>query len=191
LLDDQRAALSFIAIITGFMACLEGVYSLRYGSTAMLADALNFLQHSASASIASWATMAAFARSRLAVQLQGVAMTILGILVCAVVVRRAMVGSVPHPFAMTVFGVFALTASLACAAIVLRHRKAAVTPQAVWQIALHDAVSNIALIAAAAAVSITASRIPDLVIGGGLAAVFALSGWRQVIRGEMANRQLP
>jgi Co/Zn/Cd efflux system component len=191
LLDDQRAALSFIAIITGFMACIEGVYSLRYGSAAMLADALNFVQYSASASISSWALSGAFARSRLAVQLQGLAMIVLGILVCAVVVRRAMVGSVPHPFAMMVIGAVALGASLACAAIVIRHRGGNVRGLSVWNLARLDAASNIALIAAAVAVYLTGSRIPDLVIGGGMAAVFALSGWRQTIRGEVVDRQLP
>ena len=191
MLDDQRAALSFIAIITGFMACIEGVYSMRYGSTAMLSDALNFVQHSISASVASWATAAAFARSRLAVQLQGVVMMVLGVLVVLAAFRRSIVGSVPHPFAMIVMGSAALAASLSCGAIVLKHRKLPTTLSTVWSISRTDVVSNMALIASAVAVALTRSNIPDLVIGGGMAALFALSGWRQATRGQLVDRQLP
>jgi Co/Zn/Cd efflux system component len=191
LLDDQRAALSFIAIITGFMACIEGVYSMRFGSTAMLADALNFLQHSVSASVASWAATMAFARSRLAVQLQGIAMMILGTLVCVAAFRRSIVGSVPHPFAMIVMGLVALFGSLSCGFIVLHHRRLPTTLSTVWRIALTDVVSNVALIAAAVAVAVTRSNIPDLVIGGGMAALFVLSGWRLAVRGQTVDRQLP
>jgi Co/Zn/Cd efflux system component len=191
LLEDQRAALSFIAIITGFMACIEGVYSMRYGSTAMLSDALNFVQHSISASVASWAAAAAFARSRLAVQLQGLVMVLLGTLVCIAAVRRSFVGSIPHPDAMIVMGSIALVASLSCGAIVLKHRRLPTTFSTVWRTARVDVVSNVALLAAAAAVAVTGSNIPDLVIGGGMAAVVALSGWRQLSRGEMVDRQLP
>ncbi len=53
LVDEQRAALAFIAIIAGVTGCIEGVMSMRAGSTAILADALVFVNHSISATLAS------------------------------------------------------------------------------------------------------------------------------------------
>jgi hypothetical protein len=34
-------------------------------------------------------------------------------------------------------------------------------------------------------VALTSSNIPDLVIGGGMAALFALSGWRIALTGRL------
>ena len=191
MLDDQRAALALIAIITGFMACIQGVVAMPAGSTAMLANALIFVQHSVSASVASWATTIGQRRSRFTVQLQGIAMVLLGALVIAVSVRRFLIGSVPHPELMVFFGFAAVIASLACGAIVLRNRGMSTNLATVWNLSRTDAVSNIAVIAAALAVALTRSRIPDLVIGGAMAAFFALSGWRIASSGQLTDRPLP
>ena len=48
-----------------------------------------------------------------------------------------------------------------------------------------DAVGNIAVIAAALAVVATRSNIPDLVIGGAMAGLFFISGWRIALTGRL------
>jgi Co/Zn/Cd efflux system component len=151
----------------------------------MAADALSFVQHSISAGFSLWATAGTITRQRWTVQLQGLVMAILGALVCLIAVRRFFLGSVPHPFAMIVIGVAALTADLAAGAIVLRQRRLLTGFAALWRLSRADAVGNIAVIAAAVAVFTTRSNIPDLVIGAVMATFFFVTGWRIAITGRL------
>ena len=182
---DERVALSFIALITGMMAFIESMVAVPAGSTAMAADALSFVQHSVSAGFSMSAAAMSMTRQRWTVQLQGLLMAVLGALVCLIAIRRFYFGSVPHPMMMIVVGVIALLAHLAVGAIMLRQRRALTSFRALWRLIRTDAVGNIAVIAAALAVSGTRSNIPDLVIGGAMAAFFFLSGWRIAVTGRL------
>src|SRR5882672_67013 len=177
MIGNERPALALIALITGAMAFVESMAAVPAGSTALAADALTFVQHSISAGFALWATSVEMVRERWTVQLQGLTMAILGALVFAIAVRRFMIGSLPHPLTMIVVGMMALGAHLTVGAIMLGHRRAHMNFPALWQLTKMDAVGNIAVIAAAGAVVLSRSNIPDLVIGGAMAALFFLSGW--------------
>jgi cobalt-zinc-cadmium efflux system protein len=182
---NDGVALALISWITGLMACVEGLMSIPAGSTAMLANALIFLQLSINSAFALRATMGESQRGRWTVQLQGGVMMILGALVCAAVIRWSMMGSIPHPSIMIAIGAVAFLASLASWAIMLRNNRAPAGLGRLWEAGRSDAVSNVAVIAAGAAVALTRSNIPDLVIGGGMAALFVLSGWRVATTGRL------
>jgi Co/Zn/Cd efflux system component len=66
----------------------------------------------------------------------------------------------------------------------LRLRGAEIDAKALWRMGRSDAVGNIAVIAAAGAVAMTRSNIPDLVIGGAMAALFVISGWLVAVSGR-------
>ncbi len=185
MMENERVALALIALITGVMGFIESMMAVPAASTAMAADALSFVQHSISAGFALWATSGTITRQRWTVQLQGLVMAILGALVCVIAVRRFLIGSVPHPFAMIVIGAIALFADLAVGAIVLRQRRMLTGWTPLWRLSRADAVGNIAVIAAALAVVATRSNIPDLVIGGAMAALFFISGWRIALTGRL------
>jgi len=185
MMENERVALALIALITGVMGFVESMTAVPAASTAMAADALSFVQHSISAGFALWATSGTITRQRWTVQLQGLVMAILGALVCVIAVRRFLIGSVPHPFAMIVIGAIALCADLAVGAIVLRQRRMLTGWTPLWRLSRADAVGNIAVIAAAVAVVATRSNIPDLVIGGVMAAFFFISGWRIALTGRL------
>lgn len=185
MMENERVALALIALITGIMGFVESMAAVPAASTAMAADALSFVQHSISAGFLLWATSGTMTRQRWTVQLQGVVMAILGALVCLIAVRRFLIGSVPHPFAMILIGTMALLADLAVGAIVLRQRRALTGWAPLWRLSRADAVGNIAVIAAAVAVVATRSYIPDLVIGGVMAAYFFISGARIALTGRL------
>ena len=185
MMENERVALALIALITGIMGFVESMTAVPAASTAMAADALSFVQHSISAGFLLWATAGTMTRQRWTVQLQGVVMAILGALVCLIAVRRFLIGSVPHPFAMIVIGTIALLADLSVGAIVLRQRRALTGWAPLWRLSRADAVGNIAVIAAAVAVVATRSYIPDLVIGGVMAAYFFVSGARIALTGRL------
>ena len=185
MLEDERVALALIALITGAMGFVEGRMAVPFASTAMLADALSFVQHSISAGFALWATAGTMTRQRWTVHLQGLLMAVLGALVCAVPVLWFFRGSLPHPQAMIVIGTVALVADLAVGAIVLQQRRLLTGFAPLWRLSRTDAVGNIAVIAAGMAVAATRSNIPDLVIGGAMAALFFVSGWRIALTGRL------
>jgi Co/Zn/Cd efflux system component len=185
MLQNEGIALALIALITGVMGFVESMIAVPAGSTAMAADALSFVQHSISAGFSLWMTAGTFTRQRWTVQLQGLVMALLGALVCAIAVRRFFLGSVPHPFAMTVIGLMALGAHLSVGAIVLGQRRMLTGFTALWRLSRTDAVGNIAVIAAAIMVATTHSNIPDLVIGAAMAAFFFVSGWKIALTGRL------
>ena len=185
MIENERVALALIALITGIMGFVESMTAVPAASTAMAADALSFVQHSISAGFLLWATAGTMTRQRWTVQLQGFVMAILGALVFLIAVRRFLIGSVPHPLAMIIIGSIALLADLAVGAIVLRQRRALTGWAPLWRLSRADAVGNIAVIAAAVAVVATRNNIPDLVIGGVMAAYFFVSGARIAVTGRL------
>lgn len=182
---NEQIALALISCIAGLMAFIEGLMSIPAGSTAMLANSLIFLQLSVNATFALRASFGEAARPPWSIQLQGAAMILLGGLVFAAVLRWSMMGSIPHPSLMIGIGMLAFLAGLGSWAIMLRHRSAPSGLGELWRAGRSDAVNNVAVIAAGVAVALTSSNIPDLVIGGGMAALFALSGWRIATTGRL------
>jgi Co/Zn/Cd efflux system component len=185
MMQNERVALALIALITGTMAFIESMMALPAGSTAMAADALSFVQHSITAGFSLWITAGTITRQRWTVQLQGFVMAALGALVCLIAVQRARFGSAPIPLVMAMIGFVALVADLSVGAIVLGQRRLLTGIGPLWRISRTDCVGNIAVIAAAGAVYATRSNIPDLVIGGVMAAYFFISGWRIALTGRL------
>jgi len=192
MIESERTALALIALITGVMGFIESMAAVPAGSTALAADALAFVQHSISAGFALWATAGTINRQRWTVQLQGLTMAILGGLVVIIAVRRFMLGSIPHPSIMLIIGAMALGAHLTVGAIMLGQRSnQSMNFKALWQLVQMDAVGNIAVMAAAVTVALTRSNIPDLVIGGAMAGLFFLSGWRIAVSGRLDAGRTP
>lgn len=177
MLEHERIALILIATITGMMAFVVSTVAVPAGSTALTADALIFVQHSISAGIA-LRISAGLKNYRWIVIVQGAVMMLLGALVCAIAVRRLMMGSFPHPVTMILIGAAALAAHLSCCAIMLHARGQLTSLEALWRFGRNDAVGHIAVIAAAGTVAATRSNIPDLVIGAAMAGFFIISGWK-------------
>jgi Co/Zn/Cd efflux system component len=191
MMENERVALALISLITGLMGFIESMAAVPAASTAMAADALSFVQHSISAGFSLWATAGTINRQRWTVQLQGLVMAILGALVCLIAVRRFFLGSFPQPIVMIIIGIVALIADLAIGAIVLRQRKMLTGFAPLWRLSRADCVGNIAVVAAAIAVLATRSNIPDLVIGGVMAALFFASGWRIALTGRLDAGRTP
>jgi Co/Zn/Cd efflux system component len=189
LLEYERVALAMIALITGMTGFVESMIAVPAASTALAADALSFVLHSASAGFA-LRTLSGLSRPRWTVPAQGALMSILGLLVCLIAIRRFLQGSIPHPFAMIVMGFIALIADLVTCAVLLHARGQLTGLMALWRFGRSDAVGNIAVIAAAITVIATGSNIPDLVIGGAMAGLFVMSGFKILQTGHTDTNRL-
>lgn len=182
--EQTRIAIALVAFISGVMGFIESMAALPAASTALAADALGLLQQSVNAGLALWA-IAGVKRQRWTVWVQGITMIALGSGVVLIAVGRFVVGSHPIPMIMAVIGAMALVATLASAAIMLKERKHKADLKAVWQYRPHDVVGHVAVLAAAVTVFLTESRIPDVVIGGAMAALFLMAGWQALTQEKL------
>jgi len=90
--------------------------------------------------------------------------------VAAQIVYKLFVPVVPVFEVMSAFGLLGLAANSLCLFLLSRHRNDDVNMSSVWECSRNDVVSNLAVIFAAAAVWMTGSGWPDLVVAACLVA---------------------
>ncbi len=138
---------------------------LYAGSTALLADALDFFADSASYGI----TLFVLARSARwkagAALVKGVAMGVFGLWVIALALYRALDPALPDAAVMGGVGVLALAANAGSALLLYWHRGDDLNMRSVWLCSRNDAIANLAVILAAGAVAVSATAWPDLAAG--------------------------
>ncbi len=181
LLRRQRRVLWIVLAVNGAMFVVEMVSSWLAGSTALLADATDFLADAATYGLtlyvltksAQWKAGAALAK--------GIAMAVFGIWVIGIALWRATDPALPHAGIMGGVGVMALTANVGSALLLYWHRGDDLNLRSVWLCSRNDAIANVLVLAAAGAVALTATAWPDLIVGG-LIAALELSAAYAIIR---------
>lgn len=97
------------------------------------------------------------------------------------VVRRTIGGSEPESLLMIGMAAVALVANAACLRLVLKHRAGGAHMKASAIFSANDVIANIGVIAAGVLVAVTASHVPDLVIGT-IIAIVVLRGAYRILR---------
>ena len=156
------------------------------GSSALAADAADFLGDSANYAL----SLAAIAMggawiSRVAL-LKGVAMAAYGIAVLAYAAWRAWLGVPPEPVTMGVVGLLALCVNFGVAVLLFRFREGDANMRSVWLCTRNDVIANLAVLIAAAGVFGTGTVWPDVAVAA-LLAVLGLSAGRIVMRQARAE----
>ncbi len=151
------------------------------GSLALQADALDFLGDAANYGIALFVLARSLRWRASAALAKGLAMGLFGLWVLAAALYKTFVVGAPSAAIMGLAGAAALAVNVGCALLLLRFRQGDANMRSVWLCSRNDAIGNIAVLAAAGAVALTASRWPDLLVAA-LIAGLALSSSLQVIR---------
>ncbi|MCH7944152.1 MAG: cation transporter, partial [Proteobacteria bacterium] len=147
------------------MFAIEMVTSWYAGSTALLADALDFFADTASYGITLF-VLAKSARLKAGAALaKGLAMGAFGFWVIALALYRADDPVLPDAAVMGGVGVLALAANAGSAVLLYWHRGDDLNMRSVWLCSRNDAIANIAVILAAGAVAVSATAWPDLAAG--------------------------
>ena len=181
----QRRVLKVVLAINAAMFAVEIVASWISGSTALLADALDFLADSATYGLTLWV----LARSRrwkaAAALIKGAGMGALGVWVVAVALWRALDPALPDAAVMGGVGLLALAANVVSAALLFWHRGDDLNMRSVWLCSRNDAIGNLLVIAAASGVFLSATAWPDLIVGGAIASLQLSAAWsvtREAVR---------
>jgi lipoprotein signal peptidase len=158
------------------------------GSVSVRSDLLDFLGDSVATGIGLLLVGRSASVRSMASLWQGLALGALGLFALGSAVLKAFGGTAPEPYGMGFYGVLGLGVNLSAALLLLRHRKGDASVRAVWLYSRNDAVGNVAIMAAAGLVALTATRWPDVVVGLGIAALFLHSAF-EIVR--EARRELP
>lgn len=183
--DPQYRRILVIALLVNLvMFIIEIMAGSAAGSSALLADALDFLGDAANYGISLYVLGHALVWRARASLLKGATMGVFGLWVLYSTVERLLAGQVPEASTMGIVGLLALLSNVGVALMLYRYRTGDSNMQSVWICSRNDAIGNIAVMCAAGGVWLTASAWPDVVVALGMA-VLAISGATQIIRAAL------
>ena len=188
-----RLALWVALAVNAGMFLAEIVAGVAAGSSALQADALDFLGDAANYAISlGVAGLALVWRSRAAL-VKGATLGLLGLWVLASTAWHAWAGTLPRAEVMGVVGVLALVANGGVALMLYRFRGGDANMRSVWICSRNDAIGNLAVLLAAAGVFGTGTGWPDIIVAAIMAALGISGGWQIVrqARGELRGAAVP
>jgi Co/Zn/Cd efflux system component len=89
-------------------------------------------------------------------------------------------GVPPSSTLMLIFGAVALTANLVCLRMLWRFRSQDVNMASTFECSRNDVISNVGVLVAAAAVALSGSPWPDILVGAAIATMFLRSAFRVI-----------
>lgn len=192
-IDPQfRRVLWCACVITGAMFLIETVAGHVSGSQALQADALDFLDDALTYALALAAASTSKRLHAAATLSKWICLCLAGVWILGSSLYQASVPVVPRADIMTVTGLLAIVANAICVALLARYRNRTSSADAAWMHSRNDMLGNCLVILTAAAVWLSQSPWPDLLIAVVAAANFlgtATWGLRQSL-GEYRKQNL-
>lgn len=175
---QQRRVLIIVLIINAVMFIAEFGAGVVAGSTALMADASDMLGDALVYGVSIYALSRSDRWKAGAAALKGVIILALALGIVVNIVVKIGSGVPPSSTIMLVFGGIALVANLTCLAMLWRFRAHDVNMASTFECSRNDVISNVGVLAAAAAVAAFASPWPDIAIGAVMAAIIFRSSAR-------------
>jgi Co/Zn/Cd efflux system component len=187
---SYRRVLWIALAANAVMFLIELAASIWSGSSALAADAADFLGDSANYALSLGALAIGGAWISRVALLKGAAMALYGVAVLAYAGWRAWLGVAPEPLTMGLVGLLALGVNVGVAALLYRFREGDANMRSVWLCTRNDVVGNIAVLLAAAGVLGTGTVWPDVAVAA-LLAILGVSSGRLVIRQAFSELRSP
>jgi Co/Zn/Cd efflux system component len=181
-----RRVLVWALVINAVMFGVEIVAGLVSGSVSLQADAIDFLGDAGNYGISLVVVGMALAWRARAALLKGLTMGAFGLWVAGNTIWQFLHGGVPDATTMGAIGFMALVANLSVALMLYRYRQGDSNMRSVWLCSRNDAISNVAVLAAAFGVFGTGTNWPDLAVAAVMAGLALSSAW-SVIRHARAD----
>jgi Co/Zn/Cd efflux system component len=185
-----RRVLWAALLVNAAMFAVEVIAGAGARSSALQADALDFLADAANYAISLFVLGAMLQTRAAAALIKGFSMGAFGLWVIGRAVYHVATGTVPEPEVMGAVGVLALVANAGIAALLYRYRAGDSNMRSVWLCTRNDMLGNAALLLAASGVLVTGRGWPDALIALGMAGL-ALTGASQIILQAASERRGP
>lgn len=173
---SYRRVLWIALLANAVMFFVELAASLWSGSSALAADAADFLGDSANYALSLGAIALGGAWLSRVALVKGAVMVVYGVAVLGYAGWRAWLGLPPEPLTMGAVGLLALGVNLGVATLLYRFREGDANMRSVWLCTRNDVIGNIAVLAAAAGVFGTGTVWPDVAVAAVLAVLGLASG---------------
>ncbi len=161
-----------VIFINAIMFFVEMSAGRLAGSQALQADALDFLGDALTYGLSLAAIgMSVKVRSAAAL-IKGLSLLAMGSWVAGSTAYQVFILGVPKAEIMGMIGILALAANLASVLLLMRYKDGDANVRSVWLCSRNDAVGNVAVMGASAAVWLTASAWPDLIVAIVMAMLF-------------------
>lgn len=168
-----------IALLLNFsMFIVEVVTSLLAHSSALKADALDFLGDSANYVISLYVLNKAVSLRSKATLIKGLTMSVFAVWVFIDIFLNLKKGIFPQFEIMGLTGTAAFIVNLSVAFMLYKFREGDSNMQSVWLCSRNDAIGNIAVILAALSVKFLNTNLPDLIVALFMATLASLSGYK-------------
>jgi Co/Zn/Cd efflux system component len=185
--DPRFRVVLWIALAINLaMFAVEIGASLVAGSSALQADALDFLGDAANYAISLSVAGFALAWRARAALIKGATMGLFGVGVLIGTAYHAISGTVPHAELMGVIGMTALVANGGVAAILYRFRAGDANMRSVWICSRNDVIGNLTVLLAAIGVFGTGTGWPDFFVALIMGSL-GISGALQITRQAQAE----
>ena len=189
---SYRRALWAVIAINAAMFCVEVMAGISASSQALLADALDFLGDTLTYGLSLLVIGYALSWRARAALFKGISLALMGLWVLGSTLYQTFILATPVATIMGGIGVLALLANVVSVLILYRFRDGDANVRSVWLCSRNDAIGNLAVIAAAGVVWLTASAWPDLIVALAMAGLFLHSSSliiRQALAELRAERQ--
>ena len=177
---DQRRVLIVVLVLNAVMFVAEFTTGLLVGSAALLADSGDMLGDASVYGLSLYALTRSDRWKAGAAVIKGVFILALGLGVVAEIVIKLRTGVPPATTPMLVLGTLALAVNLYCLKLMWRFRTLDVNMSSTVECSRNDALANVGVLLAAAAVALTGSFWPDIIVASIIAAMFLRSAVRMV-----------
>ena len=186
-LPRYRRVLWIALAVNAAMFVVEMIGGIRAGSLSLLADAIDFAGDALNYGVSLAVLAAAVAWRARAALLKAASMIGFGLYVLGSAVWNAWHGGVPHATTMGAVAMLALAANLGVAWMLYAFREGDANMRSVWLCTRNDAISNLAVMAAALGVFGTGTAWPDLAVAALMASLALHGGWQVMrqARGEL------
>lgn len=182
----ERRTLLLLIAINGVMFVVELATGWLAQSMGLIADSLDMLADAGVYWVALLAVGASSVRKAQAAVASGCIQLGLASLVLVEVLRKWFYGSDPSSGLMIGVSILALAANTACLYLLRNHRHGEVHMRASWIFSTTDVQANVGVILAGILVSVTASSVPDLIVGTLVCGIVVRGGIR-ILRVALAS----
>ncbi|MDF1775589.1 MAG: cation transporter [Rhizobiaceae bacterium] len=164
-----------VITINAAMFIVEMAAGKLAGSQALKADALDFLGDALTYGLSLAVIGMSLKVRSTAALLKGFSLLFMGLWVFGSTAYQILILGVPKAEIMGFIGLLALAANLASVMLLMRYKDGDANVRSVWLCSRNDAIGNVAVMVASAAVWLTTSAWPDLMVAMIMAGLFLRS----------------
>lgn len=170
-----KRVLWVVIVINAAMFVVEMSAGKLAGSQALQADALDFLGDAFTYGLSLAVIGMSLKIRSTAALFKGLSLLLMGLWVFGSTAYQFFILGVPKAEVMGVIGLLALAANIASVLLLMRYKDGDANVRSVWLCSRNDAIGNVAVMVASAAVWLTATAWPDLIVAIVMAGLFLRS----------------